>query len=188
MANVEGENPNFDELKTLGEDAAAMEPLLEDEASLESDAETEVETGLAEGLEAVTEDEAIVESADEVVATEKGRGATSLYVGAGAAIGLPAVVAVLFLLNVIFLSTAIYLVGLCYIPLGLWLGRLTNTVFTVFLGCTLAALMTASFCLWVELGRYEFDMKAKDARVSAILPAGTELLAQHEIAFGRLDA
>ena len=44
------------------------------------------------------------------------------------------------------------------------MGRKTNTVFVVFLGCVLAAVLTAVYCLWMELARYKFDIKAQDAK------------------------
>ncbi|NLF07097.1 MAG: hypothetical protein GX594_03825 [Pirellulaceae bacterium] len=173
MAKVEGENPNFDELNTSGEENAPEEPVLEDAAiePLEP----------AEGAEAVAEEQPVEEPAaeteeSEAEAPEKPR-KRSFLIEAVLAIGLPVVFVGLFLVNIIFLSTAVYLLGMCYIPLGLWMGRRSNTVFTVFLACTLAALMTASFCLWIELRRYEFDTKAQDARVSMTLPMGIETLA-----------
>ena len=44
------------------------------------------------------------------------------------------------------------------------MGRKTNTVFVVILGCVLAAVLTSVYCLWMELVRYKFDIKAQDAK------------------------
>ncbi|MFZ1935658.1 MAG: hypothetical protein WCB27_07320 [Thermoguttaceae bacterium] len=69
-------------------------------------------------------------------------------------------------------STAIYLIGLTFIPLLLWLGRKTNTVYVVLLGCVIAVLMTCVYCLWTVLAWYHFDVKASQAtqRVSMAQP------------------
>jgi hypothetical protein len=62
-------------------------------------------------------------------------------------------------------ATAVYLVGLTFIPLLLWLGRKTNTVYVVFLGIVIAGLMTGIYYLWVILADgYHFDVKASEAK------------------------
>ena len=85
------------------------------------------------------------------------------------AVGLPVILLGLAVVNFVFFSTAIYLVAMGYTFLGLWIYRRTNTLYTVLLGCALAAVLTAVYCLWIEMGNYEFDLKAKDAkqRISA---------------------
>ena len=186
MADFEGDKPNFDELEelsALGDEAAADELAAGDEAA------EQLET--AEGLEAVDEEKAADDQAAETEeseeeAAEKPR-KKSFLAEAAAAIGIPVAFAGLFLANMLFLSTAIFLALMCFIPLGIWMGRRSNTVFTVCLGCTLAALFTACFCLWVELRRYSFDIKAKEARVSMVQPIGTESLAWHTLPIDRLD-
>ena len=50
-----------------------------------------------------------------------------------------------------------------FIPLVLWVGRKTNTVYVVLLGCVIAVLMTCIYCLWAVLARYHFDVKAPEA-------------------------
>jgi hypothetical protein len=69
-------------------------------------------------------------------------------------------------------STAVYFIGLTFIPLLLWLGRKTNTVYVVLLGCVIAVLMTCVYCLWTVLAWYHFDVKASQAtqRVSMAQP------------------
>jgi hypothetical protein len=75
--------------------------------------------------------------------------------------------------GVIFFSTAIYAIALVSIGYSIWLGRKTNTVYTVFLGCALAAVVTIAYFLWLEIGRYQFDVRARGAtsRVSVLFPA-----------------
>ncbi len=75
-------------------------------------------------------------------------------------IGIPILVLVIAWLCSMFFatklsafSTAIYLIALGFIPYGIWKGRQTNSVYTVILGCALAALLTGVFCLWMEIVR-----------------------------------
>ncbi len=89
------------------------------------------------------------------------------------------IAAVLGLAVVIFLagwalrwntSTAVYFIGLTFIPLMLWLGRRTNTVYVVFLGCVIAVLMTCVYCLWTVLANeYRVDVKASQATQRAAM-------------------
>jgi uncharacterized protein (DUF58 family) len=76
-------------------------------------------------------------------------------------------------------STAVYIIGLGFLPLILWMGRMTNTVYVVFLGCILAALLTCLYCLWVMLAQYRFDVKASEAkqRVAMAQPVDCGMLA-----------
>ena len=87
------------------------------------------------------------------------------YVELAGVIGLPVIVLVLAWSGVWLLSTAVFLIGLGFIPYGLWLGRRTNTIYTIFLGCMLAALLTATYCLWIEMGRYGFEVKPRKAKL-----------------------
>jgi len=66
--------------------------------------------------------------------------------------------------SILSIWTALYLIGLCAIPFVIWKARRTSTIFTVFLGCILTALLTANYCLWMELRRYHFDLKAQEAK------------------------
>jgi hypothetical protein len=103
----------------------------------------------------------------------------ALVAAVAAAIGLPVICLALAFLNIVLFCTAFYLIGLGYVPLALWLGRKTNTIYTVFLGCVLAALMTAIYCLWIELAvHYLGDYEAKEAKqgISMNLPADHALV------------
>ncbi len=56
----------------------------------------------------------------------------------------------------------------------LWLGHKTNTVYVVILGCVLAAVLTAVYCLWTEMERYNFDIKAQEAKQRVTMTAPCE--------------
>jgi len=168
VANIEDENLNIDELKTPGEEAAAEEPVLEDEAAPADGADEQLQPVEATDAEAVEAEEAEVKAEEteegEEEEAEKKPGKLPLYWELAGVIGVPVVLLALFWFKIIFFSTTIFLIGVGFIPYGLWRGRRSNTVFTVFLGCTLAALLTAAYCLWMELGRYQFDLKAQEAK------------------------
>jgi hypothetical protein len=79
----------------------------------------------------------------------------------GALGGVAVIAVVLFVLKVIFLPTVVYVIAVAGVAYGIWKGRETNTLYTVFLGCALIALLTAVLCLWIELQRYGYNIKAK---------------------------
>ncbi len=176
MANVEDENPNIDELKTPGEETAAEEPVLEGEAAPADEADEQLQPVEADD-EAEVKAEETKEGGEEEAEEKAGR--LPLVVELAGVIGVPVVLLALFWFKIIFFSTAIFLIGIGFIPYGIWKGRKSNTVFTVFLGCTLAALMTATYCLWMVMGRYHFDFKAQEAkqRVGMLPPVERELFA-----------
>lgn len=88
---------------------------------------------------------------------------TPLFLAAGA-LGLAVVLLLMAWAGLWNYSTAVYVTGLIFIPLLLWMGRKTNTVYTVFLGCVIAVLMTCIYCLWAVLAQYHFDVKASEAK------------------------
>jgi hypothetical protein len=102
----------------------------------------------------------------------------SLYLVLLLLVGIP--VALLGLASIAYLNfaTAIYLIGLFSIPLLLWISRKSNTVYVALLGIVLAALMTCIYCLWVVLAKYNFDVKAQEAkqRVGMVQPVDRGLL------------
>jgi hypothetical protein len=83
-------------------------------------------------------------------------------------LGVVVLMAVLLLamgfIGLIFLATAVYFIAISVISYTIWVERKTNTVYTVMLGCALAAAVTCFYCLWLELGRYNFDIGAKNAK------------------------
>ncbi len=155
MANVEGENPNLDALKVSGEEAVSAEP-----AAIASP-DLAAPTGEATA-EPVQAEQAETETAEVEGAKEPGN--LLVYLEWGGAIGIPAIILAFAWLEVLYFSTALYAISVGFIPYGIWQGRKTNTVYTVILGCTLVAVLTAIYCLWLEVGRYRFDIKAQNAK------------------------
>jgi len=156
VANVEGENPDFDALQVPAEGEAAIEPAEEGKP----DAALDVE--VAETAEAL--DESAEEAAEEgEEASVKERSKLSLYIEWACAICIPLVLLILAICGVLSYATAIYVIAVGFVPYGIWKGRETNTVYTVVLGCALIAVLTAIYCLWMEVGRYHFQINAKEA-------------------------
>jgi hypothetical protein len=77
------------------------------------------------------------------------------------AIGLPVVILVLAVVNLLSYATAVFLILAVAILGGLWIGRQTSGVYTILLACALLALLTAIYFLWMQLGRYDFEIKAR---------------------------
>jgi hypothetical protein len=167
-ADVLGEQPEkLDELaEMLGGQAEMPAEILEEQAGMP-----------AEPTETLGEEAENLEGQE-----EPPPGKRPFYLEVTVAAGLAAVILVLGCVGVLYLPTAIYLIGLGLIPCGLWMGRQTNTVYTVFLGGVLAALLTAVFCLFLELRQYNFDVKAQGVkqRVSVAQPAGEGLAAAQD--------
>jgi hypothetical protein len=82
----------------------------------------------------------------------------------GGGIGVLALAIALVFLGYLNLSTALFIIGVAIIPLMIWAGRKTSTVFTVFLGGVLIALMTSAYFLWCVIDRYHGDIKALEAK------------------------
>ncbi len=123
MAHDEGESSNFDELKTPGEEAAAEEPIFEDETAPAETAEDQVQPVEAVEAEGAETAEAAEESPEaEEEQAEAAPSKLPVAVELAVVIGIPVVMLGLFALNIIYISTAIYLMGLCYIPWGVWRG------------------------------------------------------------------
>jgi len=62
---------------------------------------------------------------------------------------------------------AIFLLALVSIPFVLWKSRKTCTPYRVMLALSLAAILTAAFCLFLELKTYDYDIKAEGAKQRA---------------------
>ncbi len=201
MANVEGDSPNFDELRSLGGEPAAeneaaptdqpaAEPLAEEAAGALPDAETTPPEG--EPAEA-TEAEEPVEGVEEEEEEEE-PSKLPLYLEVAGLIVVPLVLLAMAskdLLgqggwDVLSIWTALYIIGLGLIPYALWKSRETSTLYTVFLGCVLAGMLTGVYCLWMELGRYQYDINAQEAKrkVGMLLPAEPGLLAPFSLPGG----
>ncbi len=121
-----------------------------------------------EPLEEVKESEAPEEVKEtkkpvDIFADEKKADMTPLFLILGV-LGLAVVFLLIAWLGYLNFSTAVYFSGLTFMPLLLWLGRKTNTVYVVFLACVIAVLMTCIYFLWVKLAEYHFDVKASEAK------------------------
>lgn len=195
MANVKDENPDFDELKLPGEEeeAVPVEPLADDllqefqpldasefpePAAEESAFGPPVET---EGGPVETEEASQEPTPEEGTAEEPAEGPAKPSrelppkVEWGAVAGVSVLLFVLALAGLLYFATAIYVISIGMVGYGIWKGRETNSVYTVFLGCTLVAVLTAIYCLWMELGRYHYDVKAREARQRVSFSAPTLL-------------
>lgn len=194
MADVEGESPMFEELNLPGEESAASEPSAEPPAEAAPTGGADSEASFSpdpEASEAAAEVAAEVEFAEEAAEQseadqrddEEGEEGEQpgeeappsklpVYLEYAGLACIPLILLALGYTEIVFFSTVLYLIGLGLIPYGIWKGRETNTVFTVILGCALAAVFTAIFCLWMEFGRYRFDVKAQEVkqRVSMAQP------------------
>jgi hypothetical protein len=164
VAKVEGENLDFDDLNRLGDDAApqetAGEPSEGDLAELAADlAEGEVQPAETEKAEELPAPE--VGAAEE---SPKGPSNLPTYLAWAGAIAAVVVLLALGWLEVLCISTALYVVSMGLVSYGIWQGRRSNSIYTVLLACALAAVLTALYCLWLEAGRYQFDVNARDAR------------------------
>ena len=72
-------------------------------------------------------------------------------------------------LNLFYFSTALYTISIGLVGYGIWKGRATNNIYTMFMACALLAVLTAVYCLWLELGRYQFEIKPKHAGRAAVV-------------------
>ena len=187
MANVEGESPNFDEFKLPDEEVTPAEPDVEGVASDEEIAASDepATTPIGdEGEQAIAETPEGESTPDEEPQEEVGKEPSPMpvYLEWAGAIGIPLVLLILGWFGALLFSTAFYLIAVGFVPYGLWKGRKTSTVFTVILGCALVAILTALYCLWLELGTYQFDLKAQDAkqRISMVWPTEAGSLAKND--------
>jgi hypothetical protein len=182
VAKSDGDIPNFEHLNIPDGELAPAEPVAEERVAAPEVVEiVEAQPALAAPAEEIKEigppgdnDAHKEENEEEEEAEEKKPSKLPVILPAVAAIGLPVIAVGLAAVDILYFSTAIYIVLLGYIPLALWLSRKTNTVFVVILGCVVAAVLTACYCLWMELGRYKYDVKAQEAkqRVTMVEPRG----------------
>ena len=148
-----------DEPSVPAEEPAATEEAKETEAPEE-----------AKGSETPEEAKETKKPVD-LFADEKKADMTPLFLTVGV-LGLAVVLLVIAWAGLWDYSTAVYVIGLIFIPLLLWMGRKTNTIYVVLLGCVIAGLMTSIYFLWIVLAKYHFDIKASEAkqRVGMVQP------------------
>jgi hypothetical protein len=84
--------------------------------------------------------------------------------------GVAVILLVVGLVGLLNFSTAVYAISVGLVFLAFWRGRRTNDLYTVILGCALIAVLTAVYCLWQEVGRYRFDIKAREAKQHVSAP------------------
>ena len=161
MADIEGGSPDFfddlDALAVPGEDIASPDQAAEPTAEPVSELLADVGDAEAAQIGEPTAE-------PEKPAAEKKPSKLPLYLELAGAIGIPLLLLVLAWLQVLNFSTALYIIAVGFIPYGIWKDRETSTVYTVILACALAAVLTAVYCLWMEWGRYQFDVKARGAK------------------------
>jgi len=169
VAKIDGDAPNHEELTPTEETVA-------DASAVPAAAET------AEVEAAEEQPKAAVEKAEEEAAeVEPAPNLLPDYLALAGAVVVPLILLALAWLGYAAFSTAIYFIGLVWIPYGLWLGRKKINVYTVFLGCVAAVLLTAVYFLWTELARYNFDIGAKEAkqRVGAVVKPPARIVLRH---------
>jgi hypothetical protein len=174
VAKIDGDTPNFDHLNIPKGEPAPAEHAAEPEVVEVAEAQPAASEAPAEEIK---EFEPLADKEEIEEEEEKQPSKLPVVLPALAAIGLPVIALALAVLGMVYFSTAIYIILLGYVPLALWLGRKTNTVFVVILGCVVAAVLTACYCLWMELGRYKYDVKAQEAKQRVTM---TEPRGQHD--------
>lgn len=164
MPDFDGDNLDFGDLKLPDIDVFEehAEPANEADEVMSEPVKPEVEQ---------TEEEKVAEP--EPKKEQNNQSALIEWVGA---VGVLLILLAIAWLGMLNFSTAIYLIAVAFVPFGIWKGRKTSTIFTVILGCTLIAVLTAVYFLWVEFGRYQFDVKARDGKhrigMSQTIPVG----------------
>jgi hypothetical protein len=175
VAKIEDDFPSFENLDNLdalslpGDEPAKLEPTADPEVVAVGEVEpialaTPSEVEAAKLTEPPTKEPEPEKEIGEPERKFEKKGQSPALLPLAAGVGVIVVLLGLALLKFVLFSTAVYLIALGCIPLGLWASRKTNTVFIVILGCILAAILTACFCLWREMGSYKFDVKAQDAK------------------------
>lgn len=183
MASVEGESPNSEEpsagkeevllsgsrpldLDAMEETIAASlgEPVaaegVEEEVKAEEEGETTTEQTEGEGP--AEEEGGEEEEGEEQAPQEPSQ--MPAFMEWAAAIGVPLILLVLALLHLFSFTTAIYLIAVGFIPFGLWKYRDAVDVYSLLLACALAAVTTAVYFMCLEMGRYRFDLRAREAK------------------------
>jgi hypothetical protein len=165
VAKVEDDNFNFEEMNLPDEDLTLPG---------EEPAQVELADESPTASPVMAEEEAVVEKVEDAEEKKKDSDKLNFYLICAGAAAVPLLLIILAVVDMIFISTAIYAVCLGLIPFGLWMERKTNTISIVFLGCTLAAILTAAYCLWIELGRYNFDIRAREAKERTVMTQPVE--------------
>jgi cation transport ATPase len=189
VAKPEDKSPDFEEPILSDATLTPVEPIAEAETPTAETAPTEskpeeikseeAEPEKLESTDAKTEkskkkkksERAVKEDSEEQRALKKK--AAMRYLTLSGLIGIPLIFIALAHFEVLGYPIAVALCGAVLMP-WLWLSRKTNTVFTAFLGLTVVALLAAICFLWTELARYNYDIRANQAkqRTAASAPLG----------------
>ena len=180
MSNAEGEKPDFDELEPLGDldmpedvdlsaDLDFAEPdFAEPDFTEPAEMDEAAELPAIGDMQFEPEDEAEeAESEEKPKPTSKLPLIVELVVFLGVCGGVLAWTYFEFADSegMFFWSIlAIFLLGLVSIPFVLWKSRETCTPYRVMLALSLAAILTAAFCLFLELKTYDYDINAEGAK------------------------
>lgn len=166
MTNFEGDNLDFSDLNLPGIEAFDENAELPEEVPAEP-IKPEVEPSAQEEQ---AEQEETVEAEPKEEQSKR-----VVYIEWGLVACVPAILLAIAWLGLLNFSLAIYLIAVGAVPYGLWKGGETKNFFTIILACTLIAVLTAVYFMWCELGRYGFDVKARDGKhrisMSSPLPA-----------------
>jgi hypothetical protein len=170
VANVKDDHPNVDEPDNIpGE--------IEPEAEISPEA-LETLTEVPEGIEPIAVEQPVGEEepkAEEQPAVEEKPkeeeeyweepSKLPLYLEIVLLVGIPLILAGLVLSSLLDWAIAVYVICAGLVPYMLWKSRKTNTIFTILLGCTLVAILTAILFLWVEISKgYKGDINAREAK------------------------
>jgi hypothetical protein len=112
------------------------------------------------------------EEPEEIEAEKKAKPSSPLkvYMDWAIAGGVAALLLLVALVGLLNFSTVLYAVSVGLVLFAIWKYRQTNDLYTVMLGFCLIAILTAVYCLWLEVGRYRFDVKAKEAKQHVSAP------------------
>ena len=181
MAKSEEKTPDFDDLNLPeGQSEQGFEDLLGEPSAFEELAESDDFSGIQKlsdsSLNPVEPVDEIVDPIDdevplaeveeppvETATLEAAPSRWPYFAELGAVIAIPLLLVVLAVVQIIYLPTAIWLIGLGLVPYGIWKGRDTSA-YTIFLGCVLVAILTAIYFLWIELVRYNYEIKVRSGR------------------------
>lgn len=183
MPETEDELPDFSQLDLPGDEPAKPEPSAEptpseptpshDDGTSPTDedkkAEPQADKDELDVLE--TEEESAESEKEETEEESKEESNLRFYVewGAVAAVSVGVIIWSYFSVATSegFLYWGVlnlYAIAMVLIPFAIWKTRKTSTPYNVMLAGALAAILTAIFCLWLELWAYDLDIKATEVK------------------------
>jgi hypothetical protein len=172
VSNADGDDFNLTDLQLPDDELLAEEPVadtIQPAPEAEAGAQELESVELAEGEP--QEEAAAVEEVEEE-AEKKPEKKLPEYAELAGAIGIGVVLLAIGVVGLIYISTAVFTIAVGAVFYTIWRNRATSSIYTVLLGCALAAVLLSLYFLWIEIGRYQFDIRARSARpgVSLVLP------------------